>query len=661
MSASTTEALDGLVADGILQAVRAGHSVRFSHDIFFEWSMYHRLVDRGDAWAEEIRLAGEPPVIGRVVELLSQADFAADREWEATLSKLEKSRMRSQWTRAWLLGPIAAASFDANRDRYYAICEKEDFRWLGKALVWFQAEKTIPNAAILDGRLASNHLQRHEIVRLADTFGWPSDIGAWGRLLRVVLDRIGSIPVTLVPDVVVLFEVWENALRGYRNTISSRLLEQAAAWLSEIEKHRHEKWGFRTKRTPSRWGALESDMEDLEDSLRSLVLRATSTRPDLVKAYLSELLADEYRLDEVFKGVVLYSPFLANTHASQLVDTSLLHFRDELPQARADKELADRRARGERRRLASSKPGNERTKEDELVLSGPVSILDLSFGMFEWDNLAIGKDTGEYFPASPLRQPFHALFDSAPAEALRLIRELSNHAITAWRQLHRLDPQRQGTPIPLELDFPWGRQQFWGNGREYLWARGLWAPKPLSGAYLTMESWALRQLEAGKSVDAVIEEIVRGNECIAAVGVAVAVALKSQAVTETTLPFFTSQRLWKYDLQRKVEEVSIASSSMIGFYRPGDRTHAEAVQALNALSFRHYWIRDYIPMFLLAADKPLVKRARKAIKAFSTNLPFEYEEQKAYPKIVADLTEDGKFNAEFAKPKKRQDRACSQQ
>ena len=36
----------------------------------------------------------------------------------------------------------------------------------------------------------------------------------------------------------------------------------------------------------------------------------------------------------------------------------------------------------------------------------------------------------------------------------------------AWRQLHR--HLRGGTPIPLELTFPWGTQAFWGGDREYL-------------------------------------------------------------------------------------------------------------------------------------------------------------------------------------------------
>ena len=211
-------------------------------------------------------------------------------------------------------------------------------------------------------------------------------------------------------------------------------------------------------------GTASFDLDDLEDAISLIVASALQRRrgPDLITAYLAELLADEYRLDQVFKGVALYSPFLAHTHAAQLADISLLHFREELPQARADRDHAEQVARNARRQAAFARPEDQRTEEDEMVLGGPFSILGSSYDMFDWEKLAIDKDMGDYFPASPLREPFHSLFEAAPAEALRLIKDLSNHAMTAWRQLHRLDPQRRATPLQLELQFPWGKQQFCG-------------------------------------------------------------------------------------------------------------------------------------------------------------------------------------------------------
>ena len=74
--------LNDLKRDGIISDVRVGHTVKFTHDIFFEWSFLHLLIARETEWLAEIREAGEPPVLGRVVELLSQSIFMADDGWE---------------------------------------------------------------------------------------------------------------------------------------------------------------------------------------------------------------------------------------------------------------------------------------------------------------------------------------------------------------------------------------------------------------------------------------------------------------------------------------------------------------------------------------------------------------------------------------------------
>ena len=97
--------------DDILEALKndgigAGHTVKFTHDIFFEWSFLHLLISREDEWLSEIRAAGEQPVLGRVVELLSQSVFIADLNWESHLARIESANMRPQWARAWLIGPF---------------------------------------------------------------------------------------------------------------------------------------------------------------------------------------------------------------------------------------------------------------------------------------------------------------------------------------------------------------------------------------------------------------------------------------------------------------------------------------------------------------------------------------------------------------------------
>ncbi len=649
LSAPTIAMLTALKADGILQDARTGHSVNFAHDIFFEWALFHYLADAGTSWIDALRAMGEPPVVGRVVELLSQADFQHDPGWAQTLVALEGANLRSQWTRAWLLGPIAAPSFEVSSEHYYALCAAEDFRLLHKALVWFQAEKTIPNATILGGDLGDQDLKRHEIVRLADAMGWPSDLASWRRLLLLLFAHLSELPHRLLPDIVVLFEVWQNAVGNIPNAISSAILQQCAPWLEEIEQLRHTDRRIRDTRQPSAWDHFGTDLNNLEDALRALLLRSAAVEPDLITRYLDALLADRHRLDKVFKHVAVFSPILVTTHATQLVDLALTHFKEELPEDRLNREREERRLRSDRIAAARAKPEVERSDEDNMILSGAFSIIgapSLEYGA--WDNLAVDRDLSEYFPASPLREPFHALFEHASAQALRLIKDLTNHAMTAWRQLHLLDHDQSGTPIPLELEFPWGRQQFWGTAREYLWARGIWAPKPLAGAYLALETWAFQQIDAGRPIDDVIRDIVEGNTSVAALGVAVALLLRTGAATPGTLPLITNPRLWNYDLQRRVQESG--SSSLIGFSRRSDRAHILAVDALNKFPFRQRWLRDYLVLFFVRGSEDLVKRARAIIAAFPQNLPFNYEEEKGDAAWVADLQEKADFNAEFAKP-----------
>jgi hypothetical protein len=68
--------------DNIIRDVRAGHTVQFVHDIFFEWAFLHLLIDRDAGWLDEIKAVGEPPVLGRVIELLSQATLTQGDDWE---------------------------------------------------------------------------------------------------------------------------------------------------------------------------------------------------------------------------------------------------------------------------------------------------------------------------------------------------------------------------------------------------------------------------------------------------------------------------------------------------------------------------------------------------------------------------------------------------
>ena len=126
--------------------------------------------------------------------------------------------MRSQWVRARLVGPISLATFSLNDARFFTAVSSDAFFLLKKALVWFQAEKTIPNAQIL-----ASAMPKDQRLQYADLLGWPSDVPTWGNLISFIIRRLNSIPKKLYPDIVAVFEVWQNLDGGFPNPVSQGL------------------------------------------------------------------------------------------------------------------------------------------------------------------------------------------------------------------------------------------------------------------------------------------------------------------------------------------------------------------------------------------------------------------------------------------------------
>jgi hypothetical protein len=626
LTAATTQLVTALVQDGILQWVREGHALRFSHDIFFEWAFLHTLMDAGASWLDAIRACGEPPAVARVVELLSQAQFTDAAGWAKNLRAIAGSKTRSQWTRAWLLGPLASSVFTAHAETFATAVKADDYRLLQKALVWFQAEKTTPNQNILAGDLPAD-----KRIRFADLLGWPSDYAAWRRLIDFCLERIDDIPVTLYPDIVAIFEVWQNALAAIPNRVSKALLARCTAWLGELDARDDLALDDR-----SRWSSLH-ETDDFKKSLVRLLLRAVGAYPQFAEEYLRRLIAEKRLRDEVFKDVIDFSPSLAPVLPGLLADLTLKHLLQELPADQVAREREERQRAAERREAILAKPESERTRHDEMALQGAFISLGGGFSYHDWESLSVDRASQYYWPPSPLREPFHSLFMHEPEEALRLLNGIANHATLAWRQLHNLHYERRGTPIPIDVSFPWGDQRFWGSSREYLWSRGVWAPHALAAGFLALEEWCFAERDKGTSVDELVHKIVASNESIAVLGTAVALALESETVSETIFSLLRIQRLWWADKNRFGHDLSGGVAGLIGFDGRHDQAHVEAIRHANARATRKRQLAWLAPHYVFAG--PFSERAKEAILRFSKELPFEYEEQRDNNGIAGQLAE----------------------
>lgn len=634
LSTATRDVLAALEEDGLVQQVRTGHTVQFSHDIFFEWSFLHLLLDQGDDWIATLTAAGEPPALARVVELLSQATYPFPDLWSRELQALERAQLRPQWLRAWLVAPAFSPGFAEHAAMFAASLAANDHRLFGKLLVWMQAEKTTPNPMVLSGNLGGD-LDAATRIRLADSLGWPSDFAAWRRLLTWAIEQIQSIPDTYIRDLVTLFETWQVAAADYPNDVSQRIVALCATWLLAIEDE-HADRQFRYSRQANDAAPRPRLPTGLETELRALVLRAARAYPDVVNAYLIKVETIESRSDRTFRELMVYSPVLAQTHSLQLAGVARRWFMQELPDDTSARWRREAHEAGRRRRAAAAIPPENRSRLDKLMLSG-TSFMHHSFSRHDWERLSIGGDHQGYFPASPLREPFHSLLIYDPTTGLALIRDVTNHATTAWRQLHR-HHHNSATPLPLVLVFPWGQQEFWGDDRHYFWFRGHGGPQVVECALMTLERWALAQLDGGRPLDEVLQELLEGHTSIGILGIAVHLALRAKQVSPTSLALLRCLRLWRLDLQRTVQEQQLQSAGLIGFDKgSADAVHRQAVADSIQITSRRLELRDLVPFFVLGGDVALRDACRAALDNFPRNLEFAYQEDAQDPEHVAEL------------------------
>lgn len=610
------QTLAELEADGIVRPVRRGHTVQFSHDIFFEWAFLQYLVRADDAWPEVIREVGEPPALGRVVELLSQTELVHGDHWAKYLAALEgNQRLRSQWLRAWMVGPFSLETFAQYSTAFDRAMLDTAHSRVRKVVVWYQAEKTKPDTAILE-RSDTPDLDLAKRMLYADMWGHPSDVAAWARFCDWLLDHASDIPTSVIPDVVSAFEVWQNRFSHYRNRVSERIVQTCLAWLYHIQHQRHRR-EFSTDRGV--WAEIEDwrdGLEELESALRTLVLNSSLTQGFLVAQYLRDLRHLEQMPRQAVQSVFAHALFLSRACPAELVDFTLSVVRKHLPV------VVKKNMRG----------------RDYLVSH--------SFGHFEWDHLSI-DDNFSFFPAAPTREPFHSLLRQAPDQGRRLVRELANHAIRSWRQLHRLSHEKDGTPIPLVMPFPWGRQVFWGDSRLYLGARGSFGPSTVNAGWMALEAWAFRELENGTPVDDVLKAVLEGQQSVGALAVAATIALQAQHTSAITLPIATNQRLWHWDIRRHVQDMTQVAN-LIGFVHPQDRPHGLAVKEGNERPVRRADIRSLATLLVLRGGE-LGAQAAAAIQDFPRNLPFDYAEQRKNAEVCSDLARTAEIWAELGK------------
>jgi hypothetical protein len=631
---STFGQVAALKADLVIRDNNGGASYSFGHDIFFEWVFYRHLIELGDEWTSGLSNAGEPPLLGRVVGLLAQNALSSPGRWSAGYRNLERQALRPQWRREWLTAPPFTPAFANGHIEFQSLLTEKGYELLEKLLVWFQAQHTIPSPVVL--QIPVNTAQGVDRIGLADTLGWPSDFESWGRLLDWIIPLAQSLPNRLLPSLIEVFGVWQNAFADFKNARSEVIVNLCAAWLIELERVEYpEKFTFEH----GRWDELSSEARSsLATALRMTILRAARSYSAPAIALYQRAVADQHMRHRIYSDLMAFSRIMAEVSPETVISLAKAELLDELPQDELDREKREREEYFEWLKQLRSIPVEKRTEQQKRALQH-VSIPS-SGDRLGLDDIGIRRHQTYYFPVSPIHEPFASLFATKPEAALSLIRDVLNHATKGWRQVQVLDQDRRGTPIPVVLEFPWGKQEFWGDWHVYNWFMGQLAPNPLECAFLALSYWALKEIERGRPTAEVIRAVVEGNSCYAVLGLALVLALETYDVSERTFPIVTCQRLWHHDLARVVQEPT-RNIDLLGFgflaRLTGDK--AKAKEFLDSRQSRRREVRDLAMHFALTADDGLRQRFKEALARFPDHLPYEVEEQRPNPGVTESLRE----------------------
>ncbi|HEX7185838.1 MAG TPA: AAA family ATPase [Thermoanaerobaculia bacterium] len=634
---ATFEQVAGLKTDFVIRDHDGGASYSFTHDIFFEWVFFRQLIELGDNWTRGLTDAGEPPLLGRVVGLLAQSAIASQGKWSEGYRDLEGKPLRPQWRREWLTAPPFTPAFVQGHQEFQALLAENDFALLEKLLVWFQAQHTIPSPIIL--QTATNAVEDLDRVSMADLLGWPSDFESWGRLLDWLLPLAPSLPVRLLPHVLEVFGVWQNVFADLKNPRSTAVIDLCASWLIELESVEYRQ-DFSLEL--GRWATLGSEARSsLATALRMMIMRSARSYPAPAIALFERAVTNKRMRGEAYSDLMGFTPTMADVAPEAVVAVAKAELMEELPRDRLEREEREYREYTKRLKRLRAIPEGERTEEQKRALQ--YVSFPIRHDTIDLDEIGINRFHNYYYPASPLHEPFASLFAKRPEVALGLVRDLINHATQGWHQAQLLNSDRMGTPIPVVLDFPWGRQEFWGDWPVYIWFMDN-APNVLECAFLALSYWAFKQLEGGRPTDEVVRTVVEGNSCYAVLGLALVLALETYDVSETIFPIVTCQRLWHHDIARKAQE-PMRDIDLVGSVLGFDALprllggKAEAKKFLDSRQSRKREIRELAMRFALTENENLRQRFKEALARFPDELPYEVEEARSIPGVTVSLRE----------------------
>ncbi|MEY9182365.1 hypothetical protein [Bradyrhizobium sp. USDA 313] len=483
-----------LVSSETLAEIRTD-IVTFRHDVLREWAIANLINEDLSRLVSFSTTRPTTSALARGVEIAARMrlERSADvREWQILLETLSKEGIHRSWPRAALLALVRSEIGYRLLSRAKGMLFADGGTLLRELIRTVAAVDVEPISQVLAASGQS----------AAD---WPAGMyfpsgPSWHRLIRWLIKEKANLPAEALPDVVDIFGRWSRAL-FCQGDLTPQLQAAQFDWLSELEAAYGGEFSARYKVFG---GKLETDVsEALLNDLRLNFKLCSARTPDLAKQYLA---------------------LISGLQHDRTATEAVIEFRGTLAQA-APEELAELTATA----LINTQPRRRRDRRD---------LEDQAFHFLDH----------KLHPAAPAQGPFLELLNSAPEIGIALIRRIVRHAVE-----YDSDGQEPGTDAFLIDD---GSQvRTFPRQDTYLWSRGHAGSNAVGSALMALEAWAHQRIEAGDTVQSVLDRVLKDGDPAAFVLVAVDIIISHWPKSkEAAVPYLACPELLCADRTRPAQE-----------------------------------------------------------------------------------------------------------
>jgi hypothetical protein len=503
----STTVVELLRLDSLREDIK-GVTVAFRHDVLRDWTVGFVLHE--DPVGEILRTLPIdkplPTALARGIEIAARLAIESDAtgaRWVALLDAVQRGGSHGSWRRPVLLALPRAEQALSLFESLKSALLVEDGRLLGEIIRLMIAIESVPVAKLIERAQPS--------VKVPPGVGdmvVPKGI-AWAWLVVWLVSAAQSLPTALIPDVAKVFQSGLISTQNQAWPINAMVVHILFDRLALIENRMSPRFFRNQKDAPPSLNIPH--LREVREEIRMTVFAFAHLNHAAAQNYLSDL--DQENMTYGDTQDILRAPgTLARAAPAALVDFML--------GALFEKDDPDAIYGSRRNRF------------------GPFSVHEYLFS-----------------PASPGQGPFFDLLESTPAEGLRLIRGIVEHA-TQWRREQYAEARE---PFPrLSIRFPAGTKSFEGDWSVFHWARSVAPSVIVASALMALEAWGHGQIDAGRPFEDVLHDVLGPDGASVAfvcVGIDLALSHWPEA-TDTVWPIVATPEVLEFDDARALRDLA---------------------------------------------------------------------------------------------------------